>query len=50
MRVTAWGFACCFAAITVLSVKHLFWIPIIMSSLVSCVRKVSTRIHCTSRR
>ena len=35
MRVTAWGFACCFAAITVLSVEHLFWIPIIMSSLVT---------------
>ena len=35
IRVTAWGFAGCFAAITVLSVLHLFWIPIIMSSLVT---------------
>ena len=35
MRVTAWGFACCVAAITVLSVEHLFWIPVIMSSLVT---------------
>jgi hypothetical protein len=35
MRVTAWGFAGCFAAVTVLSVRHLFWIPIIMSSLVT---------------
>lgn len=35
MRLTAWGFACSFAAVTVLSVAHLFWIPIIMSSLVT---------------
>ena len=27
LRVTAWGFACCFAAVTVLSVVYLFWIP-----------------------
>ena len=35
MRITAWGFACCFAAVTVVSVGHLFWIPIVMSSLVT---------------
>lgn len=35
MRVTAWGFACCFAVVTVLSVRHLFWIPIIMSALIT---------------
>ena len=35
MRATVWGFACCFAVITVLSVRHLFWIPIIMSALIT---------------
>jgi hypothetical protein len=35
MRVTAWGFAACFAAVTVLSAEYLFWIPIVMSSLVT---------------
>ena len=35
MRVTVWGFAGCFAAVTILSVKHLFWIPIIMAALVT---------------
>ncbi len=35
MRATAWGFACCFAVVTVVSVEHLFWIPIVMSSLVT---------------
>ena len=35
MRATAWGFACCFAVVTVLSVRHLFWIPIIMSALIT---------------
>ena len=35
MRVTAWGFACCFAGVTVLSVQYFFWIPIVMSALVS---------------
>ncbi len=35
MRATAWGFACCFAVATVVSVRHLFWIPIIMSALIT---------------
>ena len=35
MRLTAWGFAGCFAAVTAVSVAHLFWIPIITSSLVT---------------
>lgn len=35
MRTTAWGFACCFAVVTVLSATHLFWIPIVMSALVT---------------
>jgi hypothetical protein len=35
MRATAWGFAGCFAVVTVLSVRHLFWIPIVMSALVT---------------
>ncbi len=35
MRVARWGFAGCFAAITVLSWKYLFWIPIIMSGLIT---------------
>lgn len=35
LRVTAWGFAGCFAAVTVVSVRHLFWIPIVMSALVT---------------
>jgi hypothetical protein len=35
MRVTAWGFAGCFAVVTVLSAEYLFWIPIVMSSLVT---------------
>jgi hypothetical protein len=35
MRATVWGFACCFAVVTVLSVRHLFWIPITMSALIT---------------
>ena len=35
VRASAWGFACCFAVVTALSVRHLFWIPIIMSALVT---------------
>ena len=31
MRATVWGFACCFAVVTVLSWQYLFWIPIVMS-------------------
>ena len=35
MRATAWGFAGCFAVATVVSVRHLFWIPILMSALIT---------------
>jgi hypothetical protein len=35
MRTTAWGFACCFAAVTVLSWAYLFWIPIILAGAVT---------------
>ena len=35
MRATAWGFAGCFAVVTVLSATYLFWIPIIMSALIT---------------
>lgn len=35
MRTTAWAFACCFAVVTLLSVRHLFWIPIVMSALIT---------------
>lgn len=33
LRVTAWSFALCFAVITLVSAQHLFWIPIVNSSL-----------------
>lgn len=35
MRATAWSFAACFAVITVLSWKYLFWIPIVLSVVVT---------------
>ena len=35
MRTTAWGFACCFAAVIVLSWAYLFWIPIVLSGAVT---------------
>jgi hypothetical protein len=35
MRATTWGFACCFAVLTALSAAYLFWIPIVMSALVT---------------
>ncbi len=35
MRPTAWGFAGCFAVVTVVSVRHLFWIPIVMSAAIT---------------
>ena len=35
LRATLWGFACCFAVVTVLGVRYLFWIPIIMSALIT---------------
>src|SRR6185503_1256711 len=37
MRATVWGFAGCFAVVTALSVRHLFWIPIIMSALITAL-------------
>jgi hypothetical protein len=35
MRATRWAFAGCFAVVTAVSVRHLFWIPIIMSAAIT---------------
>ena len=35
LRPTAWGFALCFAGVTVLSYKYLFIVPVIFSSLIT---------------
>ncbi len=35
MRVTVWGFALCFAAITVISWQYLFILPIICSAVIT---------------
>jgi hypothetical protein len=35
MRATAWSFAACFVAVTALSWRHLFWIPIVMAGLIA---------------
>jgi hypothetical protein len=35
MRVTAWAFALCFAAVTVLSCRYLFILPIVFSILIT---------------
>lgn len=35
MRVTSWAFALCFAAITVVSWKYLFIVPIVFSSVIT---------------
>jgi hypothetical protein len=35
MRATRWGFAACFVAVTMLSWRFLFWIPIAMSGVVA---------------
>lgn len=35
MRFTAWSFAACFVAVTALSWRYLFWIPIVMSGLIA---------------
>lgn len=35
MRATTWSFAACFVAITVLSWRFLFWIPIVMAGLIA---------------
>ena len=35
MRATAWSFAACFVAVTILSALYLFWIPIGMSGVVA---------------
>ena len=48
MRVTVWALACCFAVVTVLSVRHLFWIPIIMSSLITVC--LSAAAWCSGKR
>ena len=35
MRFTTWSFATCFFAITALSWRYLFWIPIVMSGVIA---------------
>lgn len=35
MRATVWGFACCFAAVTAVSFRYLFWIPIGLSGAIA---------------
>ena len=35
MRATVWGFAGCFALVTIISWKYLFWIPIVASGLIT---------------
>jgi hypothetical protein len=35
MRVTAWAFALCFAAITVVSWRHLFILPVVFSIVIT---------------
>ena len=35
MRATVWGFAGCFAVVTIVSWTYLFWIPIGMSGLIT---------------
>ena len=35
MRVTTWAFALCFAAITVVSLRYLFIIPIVFSAVIT---------------
>ena len=35
MRATTWSFAVCFAVITALSWRYLFWIPIVMSGVIA---------------
>jgi hypothetical protein len=44
MRATAWGFACCFAAVTVVSYRYLFWIPIVLSgTIAACLSAAAWR-------
>jgi hypothetical protein len=35
MRATTWSFAACFVAITAVSWRYLFWIPIVMSGVIA---------------
>ena len=35
MRATTWSFAACFVAVTALSWRYLFWIPIVMSGVIA---------------
>lgn len=41
MRATVWGFACCFAAVTLVSCRYLFWIPIVMSGTITACLSVA---------
>jgi hypothetical protein len=41
MRMTAWGFALCFAGITILSYQYLFIVPVIFSSVITACLAVA---------
>jgi hypothetical protein len=46
MRATTWSFAACFVAVTALSWRYLFWIPIVTSALISaCLAVAAWRSH-----
>ena len=48
MRVTVWAFAICFAAITVLSWRYLFIVPIVFSSLITVCLITAARLSAKS--
>jgi hypothetical protein len=45
MRVTTWAFALCFAAITVVSWRHLFVLPIVFSMLITVCLAAAAGLH-----
>jgi hypothetical protein len=49
MRTTVWGLALCFAAITVLSWRYLFIIPIVFSTLVTVCLTVAAWLSAPRR-
>jgi hypothetical protein len=45
LRVTTWAFALCFAAITVVSWRHLFVLPIVFSMLITVCLAAAAGLH-----
>jgi hypothetical protein len=41
MRATTWSFAACFVAVTAVSWRYLFWIPIVMSGVIAACLAVA---------